>query len=72
MIHAYHMTGKSLLTEFLPIRVSRKQKIALRRWARQADLDVSNVVRNMIEERMVEEISRRQSDVNADPVGVAA
>jgi hypothetical protein len=66
------MTGKSLLTEFLPIRVSRKQKIALRRWARQADLDVSNVVRNMIEERMVEEISRRQSDVNADPVGVAA
>jgi hypothetical protein len=66
------MTGKSPLTEFLPIRISRKQKIALRRWARQANADVSNVVRDMIEERMVEEISRRQSDVNADPVGVAA
>jgi len=37
---------------FIPIRVTRRQKVALRRMAREADRDVSSIVREMIEERM--------------------
>lgn len=56
VIRVDHMTDKRLV-ETVPVRVSRRQKIALRRWARLAKVDVSDVVRDMIEERL-----RRQAD----------
>lgn len=37
---------------FIPIRVTRRQKVALRRMAREADRDVSSIVREMIDERV--------------------
>ena len=62
------MTDKRLI-ETVPVRVSRRQKIALRRWARLAKVDVSDVVRDMIEERL-----RRQAEAvdGSDLADVAA
>lgn len=37
---------------FIPIRVTRRQKMALRRMAREADRDVSSIVREMIDDRL--------------------
>lgn len=66
VIHAYHMAKR--LTEMVPVRVSRRQKIALRRMAREAGVDVSEIVRRMIDERS----SSPPDRVNAVAVGVAA
>lgn len=66
------------LTETVPVRVSRKQKIALRRWARLAKADVSDVVRDLVEERLrreaeaARESSEPALESTAQPVGVAA
>lgn len=57
MIHAYHtwitrvirsvqMTKKD---HVVPVRVTRRQKIALRRLARERGIDVSSLVRQMID-----------------------
>ncbi len=43
------------LDEVVPVRVSRKEKILLRRWARESGADVSKVVRDMINRRRSEE-----------------
>ncbi len=66
------------LTETVPVRMSRKQKIALRRWARLARADVSDVVRDLVEERMCREAQAEASaqasvqESNAQPIDVAA
>lgn len=67
------MTDKRLV-ETVPVRVSRKQKIALRRWARLAKVDVSDVVRDMIEERLrrQEDEAGAGSDAGSDVSDVAA
>ena len=46
------------LDEVVPVRVSRREKILLRRWAREAGTDLSKVVRDMIERRRSEEAAR--------------
>ena len=43
------------LDAVVPVRVTRKEKILLRRWARESNADVSKVVRDMIERRRAEE-----------------
>jgi hypothetical protein len=50
------------LDEVVPVRVSRREKILLRRWAREAGTDLSKVVRDMIERRRSEEEAVEKSD----------
>lgn len=57
------------LDEVVPVRVSRKEKILLRRWARESGADVSKVVRDMIERRRLEEEDRKSEDVSMPVVG---
>lgn len=51
------ITASDALREVVPVRVSRRQKVALRRLARQSGVDVSCLVRDMIEERCRRESS---------------
>jgi hypothetical protein len=44
--------AKPRLTETVPVRLSREHKIALRRLARESNLGVSDVVRDLIVERI--------------------
>lgn len=46
------MGKRDRLDEVIPIRIPRRHKIALRRIARRAQVDVSAVVRVLIEERI--------------------
>jgi hypothetical protein len=51
VVHAYHMARKRL-RKLLPVRVTAQDANDLRRWARKdSDGNVSEVIRNMLEER---------------------
>lgn len=58
-------TRKRPLTRVVPVRVSREHKSALRRWAREAKVDVSKVMRDLIDE----ESRRREA---GEPAGASA
>jgi len=53
------------LDEVVPVRVSRREKILLRRWAREAGTDLSKVVRDMIELRRSEEEAAEKSNARS-------
>lgn len=44
------------LTRVIPVRVTPRHQEALRRWAREADIDVSKVVRRMIDDHLTREM----------------
>jgi hypothetical protein len=63
------------LDEVVPVRVSRREKILLRRWARESGTDLSKVVRDMIERRRSEEAAKPESNdeqKRSDPSSVCA
>ncbi len=57
------------LDEVVPVRVTRKEKILLRRWARESGADVSKVIRDMIERRRSEEEDKKSIEDDSSVSG---
>lgn len=76
VIRVDHMATKRRFTRVVPIRVTTKHRVALRRFARQRNVDVSQVVRDAIDDYLarnsVAENSEQDASGQANDPGMSA